>query len=73
MTSYTPTNSAKWGAKTTRLPTAAAPANLWVIVRLPVETDESNLREITSYTPTTLAWKGAKTTRLPTATAPANL
>eukprot|EP00966_Prymnesium_polylepis_P333742 7389167-Prymnesium_polylepis.1 len=70
----------------TRLPTAAAPANLNcrqssapttvgmpIEVRLPVETDASNVRKITSYTPTALARWGAKTTRFPTAAAPLNL
>eukprot|EP00966_Prymnesium_polylepis_P085651 1982918-Prymnesium_polylepis.1 len=44
VTSYTPTALAWRGAKTTRFPTAAAPANLKSIVRLPVATDESNAR-----------------------------
>ena len=56
----------------TRLPTAAAPLNLPPMVRLPVETEWSNVRATTSYTPTALALCGAKMARLPTATAPAN-
>ena len=55
------------------LPTAAAPANLWSMLRLLVETDASKAPEITSYTPTTFASHAANTTRLPTAAAPQNL
>eukprot|EP00966_Prymnesium_polylepis_P139897 3232133-Prymnesium_polylepis.1 len=68
ITSYTPTASASEGAKTTRLPTAAAPLKL-----LSADTEASNMPVITSYTPTTLAAKGAKTTTLPTAAALLNL
>eukprot|EP00966_Prymnesium_polylepis_P324372 7380423-Prymnesium_polylepis.1 len=42
-TSYTPTTLASRGAKTTRLPTAATPQNLSSMVRLPVQTESSNI------------------------------
>ena len=44
-TSYTPTTSEPRGANTTLLPTATAPANLLLLVTLPVETDASNVTD----------------------------
>eukprot|EP00966_Prymnesium_polylepis_P169301 3914748-Prymnesium_polylepis.1 len=71
ITSYTPTTGALAGAKTTRLPTAAAPKN-FLSRKSPVEMESSNVPVTTSYTPTTFATTGAKITRFPTAAAPAN-
>ena len=65
--------SASEGAKTTLVPTAAAPANLLSSVRVPVETEVSMVPVLASYTPITSDRKGANTTLVPTTAEPRNL
>ena len=72
-TSKMPSTFALHGAKTTVVPTAAAPDNLELPVSDPVGTAAVNVLVATLNTPTTFALYGAKTTVGPTAAAAANL
>ena len=72
VTSKRPITFALYGAKTTFVPTVAAPINLLPMVRAPVDT-VSKLFVVTSKRPISFALYGAKTTFVPTVAAPRNL